>query len=61
MDGVDAIEQILSEFASVYHLLQIAVGGANQSYVDGNLCASAHSYDASSLQGGKEFCLKIVG
>ena len=61
MDGIDAIEQILSEFAIVYHLLQVAVGGANQSYVDGNLLASAHSYDASALQGGKEFCLKTVG
>ena len=61
MDGIDAIEQILSEFAIIYHLLQVAVGGANQSYVDGNLRTSAHSYDASALQGGKEFCLKTVG
>ena len=61
MDGIDAIEQILSEFAIIYHLLQVAVGGANQSYVDGNLRTSAHSYDTSALQGGKEFCLKTVG
>ena len=61
MDGIDAIEQILSEFAIVYHLLQVAVGGANQSYVDGNLLTSAHSYDASALQGGQEFCLKTIG
>ena len=51
----------ISEFAIVYHLLQVAVGGANQSYVDGNLLTSAHSYDASALQGGKEVCLKAVG
>ena len=61
MDGIDAIEQILSEFANVYHLLQVAVGGANQPYVDGNLRAAPHSYDASALQGSKEFCLKTVG
>ena len=55
MDGVDAIEQVLSEFAIVYHLLQVAVGGANQSDVDRNLRTSAHPYDASALQGGRSF------
>ena len=33
----------------------------DRSYVDGNLLTSAHSYDASALQGGKEFCLKAIG
>ncbi len=60
MDSVDTIEQILSEFAVVNHLLQIAVGGADQSDIHGYLSGATHSHDASALQGGEELCLKAI-
>ena len=60
MYGVDAVKQILSEFAVVHHLLQIAVGGTYQSDIYRNLCRPTHSYYASALQGSEEFCLKAI-
>ena len=60
VDSVDAIEQILSEVAIVHHLLQIAVGGTYQAYVNRYLSRTAHSHDASALQGCEEFCLKTI-
>jgi hypothetical protein len=51
MDDIDAIVQVAAEAPLLDELLQITVGGANQSQADGNPLFATNSYDLALLDG----------
>lgn len=61
MYRVDAVQQVLAEFAFCHHLGQIAVCSANQPYVYGNGSVAAYTDNAAALDGGQQFGLQMVG
>ena len=61
MDGVDAVEQVFTEFSFVRHFGQVAVGGADKADIYGNRRIAAHPHDAAALDGGQQFGLQVIG
>ena len=61
MDGVDAVEQVFTEFSFVRHFGQVAVGGANKADVYGDRRIAAHPYDAATLNGCQQLGLQMIG
>ena len=61
MDGVDAVEQVFTEFSFVHHFGQVAVGGADKADIYRNRRIAAHSHDAAALDGGQQFGLQVIG
>ena len=58
--GVDAVEQVFPELPPGHHLLQVAVGGAEQSHVHVDGLAASHAHDAAALQRREQLGLEGI-
>lgn len=61
MDGIDAVEQVFAEFASLHGGLQIAVGGTNKAYIDRYGAVTSYPDNAAALKNGKQLSLQVIG
>src|SRR5690606_34743587 len=57
-DGVDTVQQVLTETGFLYHLIQRHVRGADQSNVDGYILACTDAAYLSVLQDSQQFRLQ---
>ena len=53
MDSIDAVKQIFTEFIALYHLVQVAVGGTNQTDVNSDRQVAAYTDNTAALQYGQ--------
>ena len=53
MDSIDAVKQVFTEFIALYHLVQVAVGGTNQTDVNSDRLVAAYTDNTAALQYGQ--------
>ena len=60
MNGIDAVQQVFAELSVVYHFIQVAVGGTNQSDIGRLRGVASHLDEIPFLKYRKQFGLQVI-